>query len=165
MVKRYFLVVLVSIGFSSQTIKGQTKTSQAVFVEVKGSGINLTLNYDARFSKQINGIGGRIGFGYFGGKYQNAINIPIEANYLLGKGNNFCEIGMGAVWSEYNVESDDQSGLAKVYLTELQGWAFTVITGYRYQHAGRILFRINFTPVFSEEKIYPLAGFSLGYSL
>ncbi len=162
--KSYFFGFLAFIGFSFQTLNAQFKRSEAVFVEVKGSGINLTLNYDTRFSKKINGIGGSIGFGYLGDKYENAMNLPIAVNYLVGSKRNFFEMGIAAVWSEYNIESDDQAGFVKTYVTHLQGWAFAVIAGYRYQQAGKIFFRIDATPVFSKCKTYPLAGFSVGYS-
>jgi hypothetical protein len=141
-VKYYFVAFFAFIGFYIHPANGQIKRSQAVFVEIKGSGVNLTLNYDTRFSKQVNGIGGGIGFGYFGDKYQNAINIPVGVNYLMGKKNNFLECGIGTVWSDYNSESDDQAGFAKIYLTRLQGCAFSVMAGYRYQRWERCLLEL-----------------------
>jgi len=112
----------------------------------------------------MNGIGGRAGFGYFGNHFQNTINVPIEINYLAGKKNHFLEIGSGIVWENYQVNSDDQKGFVDLYITSLQGWAYCMDVGYRYQQPGKILFLANFTPLFSRNKIYPLAGISLGYS-
>ena len=160
---RFCIILLVLFGLFQKSV-AQTGMRQAIFMEMKGAGVNLTLNYDTRFSKKVNGIGGRIGFGYFGDRFQNAINIPLEINYLAGKRNHFLEIGTGMVWGSYKENSDDQKGFADIYITPLQGWAFCLQAGYRYQQPGHILFRANFTPLFTRNKIYPLAGISRGYA-
>jgi len=152
------LFLIISFGVVAQ------KRQNAIFIEVKGTGANLTLNYDTRFTAKTNGLGARAGFGYFGDKYDNVINIPFEINYLIGKEKHFFETGVGAVWGNYNEKSDDQKGIGNLYITKLNGWAFATDIGYRYQQYNRLLLRLNFTPLFTKQKIYPLAGISIGYS-
>jgi hypothetical protein len=158
--KHIFCIFLLIISFNVFAQKRQN----AIFVEVKGTGVNLTLNYDTRLSFKKNGLGARIGIGSFGNKYSSVINLPIELNYLFGNEKHFFETSIGTVWGNYIEESDDRKGFADLYITPLQGWAFCIGTGYRYQKAGKILFRINFTPLFTRNKIYSLAGTSMGYS-
>ena len=158
--KSIFCILLLFI-FSGALAQ---KRQNAIFAEVKGSGVNLTLNYDTRLSFKENGLGVRIGIGSFGNKYSRAINLPIEINYLFGTERHFFETSIGTVWGNYTEESDDQKGFADLYITPLHGWAFCMSAGYRYQQPGKILFRIDFTPLFTRNKIYPLAGISMGYS-
>jgi len=40
----------------------------------------------------------------------------------------------------------------------------SAIYNHRYQQYNRLLLRLNFTPLFTKQKIYPLAGISIGYS-
>ena len=157
------LLILFLFGLSAHS-QNNSLRSQAVFMEIKGSGVNLTINYDSRFVKKSNGFGGRVGVGFFGDRWQKAFNLPVEINYLIGNRFHFLELGTGIVWGNYDEISDDQKGFADAYLTPLDGFGFNLNIGYRYQKPERIMFKLNFTPLFTTSKIYHLAGISCGYS-
>lgn len=157
----FFIVCGFCLATNSQN---NSLRGQAIFMEIKGSGVNLTFNYDTRLSSKNNGFGARIGVGYFGDRFQNAINIPVEISYLVGNRNNFVELGTGIVWGNYNEVSDDQIGFAAIYITPLDGFGLNLNIGYRYQKPGRIMYKLNFTPLFTTTQVYPLAGISCGYS-
>src|SRR5687767_3084894 len=74
--------------------------ARAMFFEIGGPGI-ASFNYDQRFTKKENGIGGRIGVGGFSFTYdgvrEGIFFFPVGVNYLFGKdGRNYFELGAGA---------------------------------------------------------------------
>ena len=90
-----FLSVLVKGQGSGSTSSGNEKRAQNVFVELGGQGMLFTANYDTRFSKRRDGLGGRAGIGYISIGGDHATTVPFSMNYLLGKGRHFFEMGLG----------------------------------------------------------------------
>jgi hypothetical protein len=87
-IKSFFILSLAL--FISSLINAQTKEStiaekraQNIFVELGGQGLLFTANYDSRFSKRRDGLGGRIGIGHIGENGDRATTVPISLNYLL----------------------------------------------------------------------------------
>lgn len=136
------------------------KRAQNVFVEIGAQGLLFTANYDTRFSKKRNGIGGRVGFGLLGADGVTLFTLPVSLNYLLGDGKNFFEIGLGATYASLDENSD----------SEIFGSGSTVIGTmafmYRLQPVNSgFSFRGGFTPVFNSSGFIPYyAGISLGYT-
>ncbi len=112
-----FAFLLCSINYAQDTIrlKGITKNPnsdrykivtdrppQAVYVELGGELGNITINYDKRFSRRLDGLGLRLGIG----RSSNFGNFVInsEVNYLIGNNRKgrFFEFGLGhTFYSEY----------------------------------------------------------------
>ena len=131
------------------------KRAQNIQVEWLGQGLLFTLNYDTRFGKRRNGLGGRIGFGGLGGDGVALITVPVSLNYLLGNGKNLFEIGLGATYANFNDEpifGNNNLVGTMAFMYRLQ----PVKSGFS--------FRGGLTPIFTSTIIGPYAGFSLGYT-
>lgn len=152
------VVVLALIGLVVPTLGAAQESPAAerdmarngMYLEVLGSGLLYSLNYDRRFSDSFTA---RIGYGGIG----RAGAVPLTANYLAGRGNHRLELGIGPVFvfapDDLEDEFSDVSG-------SLSG---TAILGYRYQPiAGGWLFRAALTPLFSEGGFLPWVGLSVG---
>jgi hypothetical protein len=144
----------------SGSVEGMKRT-QNIFVELGGQGLLFTVNYDSRFSKKRDGIGGRVGIGYIaeGGDY--ATTVPLSLNYLLGKGKHFFEMGLGA--TILSTGGTDESFLFDENNSNLIG---TMSFSYRLQPVDRgFSLRAGLTPVFNKNFFIPYyAGLSLGYT-
>lgn len=171
--RRIYVILLVLAAFfvadqanAQQTIDSGTGRTQNVYVELAGQGLILTANYDTRFSNKRNGIGGRIGIGYIADSGDHITTIPIGLNYLLGKGRNFFEVGLGATYFGTSSRNNDflfsnSSGDSSVN-TVIGTMSFS----YRLQpiDSGFSL-RAGITPVFNGDGFIPYyAGLSLGYT-
>lgn len=166
--KRIYVILLILSAFfltdqaqAQQTIDSGTGRAQNVFVELGGQGLLFTVNYDTRFSKKRNGIGGRVGIGYLAADGDHLTTIPVGLNYLLGKGKNFFEVGLGATYIGAGGNSD--SILFDENTSNVVG---TMSFSYRLQpiESGFSL-RAGFTPIFNGDFFVPYyAGISLGYT-
>lgn len=156
-----FLSVILKGQESSSTSSGGEKRAQNVFVEIGGQGLLFTANYDSRFSKRRDGLGGRAGIGYLSIEGDNATTVPLSLNYLLGKGRNFFEMGLGATLLATG--GNDDSFLFDENNSNIIG---TMSFSYRLQPVDRgFSFRAGLTPVFNKDFFMPYyAGLSLGYS-
>lgn len=123
----------------------------AVFVEGLGNGITFTFNYDTRVKDRL---GIRAGIGYIGNLSGDGgiTAIPLMANYLLGSGGNYFDIGLGAT-----VLTGD---ILDSYI--LMTFSFM----YRKQPpGGGFMWKAGFAPFFAEGVFIPyFPGVSLGYS-
>jgi hypothetical protein len=133
----------------------------AIYAEAGGPGI-ASLNLDTRLSKRNDGVGIRVGVGYyrhdFRKKFYNATNIPIGINFLKGrKGKNFIELGAG-ITPVIASDSVKYENMATTF--------GHILIGYRYQPpSNSFSFRIFFSPVFGNFGFIPYyGGASLGYS-
>jgi hypothetical protein len=136
--------------------------AKAVFVELGGPGL-ASINYDMRFKKKEDGLGGRIGFGGFslgeGTDKVSAIFVPIGVNYLLGRDKkNYFEIGGGVTPVFSSSQSDGETERFRSTFGHLS-------FGYRYQpENGGFFFRANIVPIFGSGYFVPYyAGLSFGY--
>lgn len=68
-----------------------TKPSSAIYIEGGGNSLIYSLNYDRRFTKRLDGLGFRIGVGYFPMGDYNITALPIGINHLVGKNGHFVE--------------------------------------------------------------------------
>lgn len=166
MKKNYTLLLILSILFifqkvqAQQTIDSGTGRAQNVFIELGGQGLVLTANYDTRFSNKRNGIGGRAGIGYIAVDGDRLTTIPVGVNYLLGKGRNFFEIGLGATY--IGTSGNDDS----IFFDEnTSNFVGTMSFSYRLQPINSgFAFRGGITPIFSGDFFFPYYGVSLGYT-
>lgn len=144
--------------------KDTIRSMQAIYAEVGGPGLAISLNYDARFSGDRKGLGYRVGAGYFSDTYGNTVfSVPLQVNYLLTKDeNNFIELGAGTTFLN---TTGNNKGKTFIF-DKVTGFAGTATIGYRYQPADHKLnFRIGFVPIFYDEGIIWAGGISIGYNL
>ncbi|SHG21671.1 hypothetical protein [Pedobacter caeni] len=153
---------------SVQTLFAQQSTTPApvaaraqnIFIELGGQGLTFTANYDSRFSNKRDGLGGRAGIGYFSVDGDKVMTLPLSLNYLLGKGNKFFELGLGATYIS-------TSGSSEVLFNKNESNVIgTMSFFYRVQpEDSGFAFRIGLSPVFSKDFFLPYyGGLSLGYT-
>lgn len=117
---------------------------QAMYFQIGGSAPILSVNYDRRFSKRLNGAGFAAGVGFWGGTGVAIISVPASLNYLFGRKSHFIEVAGGATFitgSASDIFDDTKS-------TE-SGIIYHLNAGYRYQPAtGGFFFRGGISPLF-----------------
>ncbi|HLW50948.1 MAG TPA: hypothetical protein VKZ78_08240 [Sphingobacteriaceae bacterium] len=142
--------------------------AKTVFVEIGGPGF-ISANYDFRFGETRNAWGMRAGLGYFAVDGESFFTVPVQVNYLLGRGGNYFEIGGGASFLSlgYTEFSYDGWGNSmheeKINETQIMG---SMTFGYRKQPIdGGFNFRAGLSPVFWKGNFIPYLGYlSFGYS-
>jgi hypothetical protein len=151
-----------SLSQAQQTVSVQ-QPARAVFFELGGPGI-ASFNFDTRFSKKEDGIGGRIGLGGFSIDQVGAVFIPIGINYLIGKDNkHYFELGAG-VTPVFTFDNNDDAWDDTDDGT-FEGTFGHLNFGYRLQPAdGGFFFRASINPVFGDGFFIPYyGGVSFGY--
>jgi hypothetical protein len=154
----FVFVFMLSNAATSQESNGGAKS---VYFELLGPSI-AGFNYDMRFSKKQDGLGGRVGFGGFKIDGEGAFFIPVGINYLLGKdGKNYLELGTGVTFINSSNRNDFNSNDTEVFNSSFGHLCF----GYRYQPTkGGFLFRASISPIFGKNFFFPYyAGISFGY--
>jgi hypothetical protein len=139
----------------------QPRHNQILFGEVGGAGLSLSLNYDMRITSARNGLGFRIGAGYYGNGGNTVFSIPFQVNYLVGTDTHFIEIGGGTTFIN---STGDNKGKTFIF-DRVTGLAGTATLGYRYQPIDHKLnFRLDFVPIFYYEGVILAGGISVGYN-
>ncbi len=131
--------------------------AKSVYFELGGPGL-ASLNFDTRFTKKEDGIGGKIGIGGFSIEGASIIFVPVGINYLFGKDQkNYFEVGGGIT----PIFGNDGSTLDGNFSTTFGHLNF----GYRLQPLnGGFTFRAFITPVFAKGFFLPYyGGVSFGY--
>lgn len=144
--------------------KSQAQSAKAVYAEIGGPGL-ASANFDMRFTKNEDGLGGRIGIGGFtlsdgfDDSRFTIITVPVGLNYLIGKdGKNYFEVGAGFTYVGASTKYDSS--------TDNFNSSFGNITlGYRLAPAnGGFMFKAQITPVFGRGFFMPyFAGIGFGY--
>jgi hypothetical protein len=136
--------------------------AQSWYVEVGGAGLAISGNYDARFKKERNGWGYRVGVGFFASGGNNVFTVPFQINYLIGEHSHMLELGAGTTFLNSN---GTNVGTSKFEFDKVTGFIGTATIGYRFQpeHKG-INVRIAFVPILYDEGLIPAGGISVGYT-
>lgn len=157
-----FVVFLLQLTYFNSFSQDENK-SQAVYLELGGSGGFYTMNFDTRFTSKANGWGGRIGIGYFPTLFGpgGVTSVPLVINYLKGEKKHFLEVGAGAT---YLSVKGNLLGLSSYAGSALIG---NLAIGYRRVSDSGFTFRTGLTPLFG--KSVELSGLfmpqvSLGHS-
>ena len=171
-------IFLLTLGLSVQLAQAQSDTAssaQNVYVELLGPGITFSGNYDSRFSKRQDGLGGRVGIGYASDSDFSIFSIPLQVNYLLGNKGKYFEMGLGATYVNFS-GSDTYAFLGEsstYFYTDNSSRRYrestvlgTTTFGYRSQPVnGGFNFRGSINPVFNSNGFYPFFfGVSFGYT-
>lgn len=154
MQKGFFLFFLFSVLFVLRT---SAQSAKSVYAELGGPGI-ASFNFDARFNKKEDGLGGRIGIGGFSVDHSGIVVFPIGLNYLMSKDQkNYFELGAGytPIIGTGNLNGDGtfSSSFGSLWF------------GYRLQPLkGGFSFRAGMCPVFGNGFFVPYYfGLSFGY--
>ena len=166
--------LLIVFLAATQTAMAQQdeSTQKSLYAELLGASNLIGVNYDSRF-KPNSPWGYRVGLGYTYSKNYNmfsgsnslkGVDVPLEANYLLGKKRSKLELGLGLnlgyytekydVWTLKKVSEED--GIP-YYTTEYAGedshstWGYYFFgnIGYRYQPSHGFQFRAGISPSFN----------------
>lgn len=118
---------------------------QAVYLQLGGSAPILSVNYDRRFSKKVNGAGFCAGLGFFGESGVSIFSVPVSINYLLGRSTHFIEAAAGGTFvSAGGNLFDFEDSRNSLFI-------FHINLGYRYQPTrGGFFFRGGISPLFAE---------------
>ncbi|MDQ6812116.1 MAG: hypothetical protein M3040_00020 [Bacteroidota bacterium] len=117
---------------------------QAVYFLLGGSGPALSVNYDRRFGKRVNGAGFAAGLGFVGGTGISVFSIPVSLNYLFGRKSDFIEVAAGTTFITSSVDNLFEESTSKG-----SGFFYHVNGGYRHQPAaGGFFFRGGISPLF-----------------
>ncbi len=142
------LIILVFIFFYAIQIQAQRE--QAIYAELGGAGLAYSINYDTRFNKGENGIGARIGIGTMNTNF----TIPVQLNYLHGKGKHKLELGIGITSFLFSKRYENNQLVKRSIVSIPSGTLM-----YRYQDsAAHFLFRAGLSPIFAPGNRSPFAG-------
>jgi hypothetical protein len=120
------------------------RSPQAVYFQLGGSAPILSVNYDRRFGKRLNGAGFSAGLGFWGGTGVAVFSIPASLNYLFGRRSDFIEVAGGATFISSSLDDffDDTKNTGT-------GMLYHFNAGYRHQPAtGGFFFRGGISPLF-----------------
>ena len=166
--------LLIVFLAASQTAMAQQdeSTQKSLYVELLGASNLIGVNYDSRF-KPNSPWGYRVGLGYTYSKNYNmfsgsnslkGVDVPLEANYLLGKKRSKLELGLGLnlgyyteKYDVYTIKNIGEEGGITYYTTEYAGedshstWGYYFFgnIGYRYQPSHGFQFRAGISPSFN----------------
>jgi len=159
--KKLFLVLSCFIYIN--TLKAQSEehessfTTKSVYVELLGSGLISSINFDSRF-KGPKGLGYRIGIGYVPLSKSTTLTFPVGVNAIFGKKNSFFEAELtGTVITNSNGKFNGND-VSKVFVYPH--------IGYRYSQPRKsFIGRVYIGPMIYGKKVLPYPGLSLGYTL
>ncbi|MCI5080784.1 MAG: hypothetical protein MRY78_03785 [Saprospiraceae bacterium] len=175
---KHLIIVLISLSASTLAF-GQYDFTKNIYVEGFGPGLAWSINYDMRFAPDTKeGLGGSIGFGTLGPSFSTEgarvdlriTTIPVQVNYLFGKGTAALELGAGVspIFISYDGMGEFDF-LGETYEIPQNGrtanaYGFLNI-GMRLQPKDTgLLFKINYTPLITGIGVLPVwGGISLGY--
>lgn len=161
---------------------------QSVFVELGGSGLAYSFNYDFRFDdSRMDSWGMRVGVGGYNIDGDSFYSLPVLVNRLYGKGPHYFEVGAGVTL--FGMDDNSYSYCANGYFdpngmylctdqVTTNSYNFilpvdnspslmgTMNFGYRKVPVdGGFTFRVNLTPIFNNNGFWPLfAGIGVGYA-
>lgn len=156
-----FRLIIIFILFSTFLFGQTTLNKNSIYLEIAGNGYLGSVNYERQVMKQP-GLGLRLGIGtYRVDPFQ--LTIPMGVNYLVELHNkrSFIDIGFGVTWSRADVmlytvakhEADYKNTRFVNYIPNL---------GYRWITKKNLMWRFNFTPVFTQYGLLPSIGLSFG---
>lgn len=161
------LIICLFLSFSSrsQDIPKASPATHAIFTELGGPGMHLSLNYDTRIQGRKDGWGIRVGLGSNLNTNPTFFSVPVGLNYLAGHGGNYFEIGGGATYVSlgrttgdvrYTLGNKDYTGPAHLFFGNM-------VMGYRRQPThGGFNFRVGFAPCFGMSMFTMFPYFAVG---
>lgn len=178
--KLFILIAAVTasaISFSQENNEGSNFEGQTSFyAEGGGPGIIFSANIDRRFKRSHLGWGWRAGVGfvtayentidpvtgyYYWGDMASVVTVPVQVNYIFGKGSmpHTFEVGGGITYVGRELD------IMNFMMDKQSKWFGTFSFMYRRQPvAGGFSWRAGFTPLIAKGYIQPFVGASIGYN-
>lgn len=145
-------------GINAQNTEEEKRKS--VYVELLGSGVFGSVNYDFRLSQRQDGLGMRVGAGMI----PDVLIVPIELNGLIGQKKVAFEYGAGI---SHGIFLKPKAG-DETFSTGIDGYGFIVYAkgGIRVHPKNNgIVFNFNWMPMMNAEEIrWIWFGIGIGYS-
>ena len=165
------MACMVQAQSITKVVPGRT----SFYAELGGPGILFSANIDSRFKPSHLGLGGRAGIGFVTAseekynpetgysEYEDAsvLTVPVQLNYIFGKGNSphTFEVGGGLTFVGRKLDIMNFYGDKK---SNLFG---TFSFMYRRQPVdGGFTWRIGFTPLVAQGYIQPFGAVGVGYN-
>jgi hypothetical protein len=167
----FFYAVQAQSGSDGKTVSGRT----AFYAELGGPGILFSANIDSRFKPSHLGLGGRVGIGFVTAdeveydpqngypiyESRSVLTVPVQLNYIFGKGNSphTFEVGGGVTYVGKKLD------VLNFYDDKKSNFFGSFAFMYRRQPAdGGFTWRIGFTPLVARGYIQPFGAAGVGYS-
>jgi len=160
--KIVLLVVLITsipLVLEAQ-IEETQKVDNSIYLEIGGSALGYSLNYERRVGENL---WGRVGVSYLPPfvVFGDFVSLPAGLSYLLGKYDKHLELGFTLsptyIKSAFKINDnyDKEFGIIS-----------SAIIGYRFQPKEELFFKLAFTPLITtfETTFLPSGGISFGYS-
>jgi hypothetical protein len=187
--KRLILVVALLLSSFATFAQDQHLPTRSVFVELGGSGLAYSFNYDFRFdSTRMDSWGMRVGAGGYKIGGDSFFSLPVLVNKLYGKDGRYFELGLGMTF--FGVDNEPYSYYSSCQYFDSNGNCVgplvtqesdinfilpvdgspslmgTMNIGYRKIPVdGGFTWRVNLTPIFNNNGFWPLfAGVGFGYA-
>ena len=167
----YYLILLscshLSIAQRADSSTTHFAARNAVYLEVGGTAVVYSLNYDRLFSDRKKWKkGARLGIGFLNASLHDSrlVGELYALKPLKNHQDRYFELGIGALYRSPRIVSETSG------ITDSPAIGLSPRVGIRFQKPGPgWIFRLAFTPVFSKQadspvKIAPWAGFSIGRS-
>jgi hypothetical protein len=140
-------------NISSKSVIVTDRPPQAAYFQLGGNGPILSVMYDRRFGKKVNGLGFSTGLGFWAESDITIFSVPLQLNYLFGRQNHFIEFGGGTTFV---------TAAESFFDTDASGFIHHLNIGYRHQPTrGGFFFRGGFSPLFFESE--SVTSFYLGF--
>lgn len=161
---KQLFTIIFTIIFCLQLCIAQTTDKprvNAISFELGKTGLIYNFNFDRKVpDKQV---GFRFGAGSNFAKYLNAFTVGGGGYYLIGRKNNFLELGADLQYLIVDEVSDDQRGFSFIYPDySIKTLYPSVNVGYRY-YGKMTLFRVGVAPALIKREFVPGGYISYGF--
>ena len=156
-----FAILLAVTLCSAQT--NERHNLKAVSLQLGKTGLIYNLNFDYRLATMKFGF--QVGAGSNLGKYLNVVSFGGGGYHLVGRKNKFFELGLDVQYLIINEESNDQKGLASIFVYpnySIRTLYPSLNVGYRRYGKGT-LFRAGLSPGLIKSELIPGGYISYGF--
>ncbi|MCC7400636.1 MAG: hypothetical protein IT214_04035 [Chitinophagaceae bacterium] len=147
---------ITSLKAQSDNTQG-TVTSKSVYIELLGSGLAFSANFDSRFNGR-KGLGYRIGMGFVPLSRRTTLTFPLGVNAILGHGPSYFDAEATATILTSSSGKFNGKEVSRVFIYPHIGYRYTKPTK-------SFIGRVYVGPLIFSSKVLPFAGLSLGYTL
>ena len=167
--------MISAFSFAQESGETSVPSHTSFYAELGGPGILFSVNVDKRFKKSRLGLGGRIGIGFVtadepkydpvNGWYNydpvSVLTVPVQLNYILGKGTSPHTLEVGAGLTYVGKKLD----IINFYDDRKSNLFGTFSFMYRRQPVdGGFTWRAGFTPLIANGYIQPFGAVGVGYN-
>lgn len=155
------LTFSIVIKFTAFPQTSSLNKQNQLFLELAGNGLIYSFNYERLLTENFSlraGFGFTPGFILVEGTF---IQVPLNANYLVGNNNSKFESGLGVT-----LFSGTDAEFLGLPADDISILFITGILGYRYVSDSGFVFRIFFSPLYSDDtdpNLIPYGGISFGF--